>query len=193
MISAPAVEGSWRIESSHPSAGIEGEDARTSVDREAPIHEAGSMSDATFLKSNFYEQLVEHVFISEILQEVWFAFGHTTEVLRSEVDSSGYDIVLECNDVVRHVQLKTSKSDAKRASQNVNIAIARKPSGCIVWLVRAGPDDRSYAASLLVLWGRTRATTSLARRLPCWKTHERRFHRQEEGTLVDPPCSQEPL
>lgn len=94
------------------------------------------MSESAYLRSNFYEQLVEHVFISEVLQEVWFGFGMTVEVLRSEVDSSGYDIVFECNGVLRHIQLKTSKEDAKRQTQNVNIALATKPSGCIVWLVR---------------------------------------------------------
>lgn len=97
---------------------------------------ADPMSDATFLKSSFYEQLVEHVFIAEVLQEVWFGFDQTIEVLRSEVDNSGYDIVFECNRILRHVQLKTSKENAKAASQKVNVALAQKPSGCIIWLFR---------------------------------------------------------
>ncbi|MGE5529035.1 MAG: hypothetical protein ACM3X6_07830 [Patescibacteria group bacterium] len=89
-----------------------------------------------YLRSRFYEQLVEHVFISEVLQEAWFRFGKTVEVLRSEIDTAGYDVVLECNGVVRHVQLKTSTEDARTARQLVNIALADKPSGCVVWLVR---------------------------------------------------------
>lgn len=93
-------------------------------------------SDDAYLKSMFYEQLVEHVFVSEVLQEVWYYFGDTVEVLRSEVDSSGYDVVFECNGILRHVQLKTSKPDAKTSGQKVNIALANKPGGCIVWLVR---------------------------------------------------------
>jgi hypothetical protein len=28
---------------------------------------------------------------SEVLQDAWFRFGETVEVLRSEVDASGYD------------------------------------------------------------------------------------------------------
>ena len=92
-------------------------------------------SDDAYLKSMFYEQLVEHVFVSEILQEVWYYFGETVEVLRSEVDSSGYDVVFECNGILRHIQLKTSKADAKADGQKVNVALARKPGGCIVWLV----------------------------------------------------------
>jgi hypothetical protein len=93
-------------------------------------------SEDAYLKSMFYEQLVEHVFVSELLQEVWYYFGETVEVLRSEVDSSGYDVVFECKGILRHVQLKTSKPDAKTSGQKVNVALASKPGGCIVWLVR---------------------------------------------------------
>lgn len=93
-------------------------------------------TDDVYLKSMFYEQLVEHVFVSEVLQEVWYYFGATVEVLRSEVDASGYDVVFECTGRLRHVQLKTSKPDAKVSGQKVNVALASKPSGCIVWIVR---------------------------------------------------------
>jgi hypothetical protein len=91
---------------------------------------------SVYLKSNFYEQLVEHVFISELLQEAWYRYGVTVEVLRSEIDSSGYDIVFECNGIVRHVQMKTSAVGARAAHRNVNIALAGKPSGCILWVFR---------------------------------------------------------
>lgn len=93
-------------------------------------------SEDAYLKSMFYEQLVEHVFVSEVLQEGWYYFGETVEVLRSEVDSSGYDVVFECNGILRHVQLKTSRPDAKAKGQKVNVALANKPGGCIVWLIR---------------------------------------------------------
>lgn len=94
------------------------------------------MDADTSLKSGFYEQFVEHVFVSEVLQEVWFGFHKTVEVLRSEVDAFGYDLVLECNGVMRHIQMKTSRHDAKRQHQNVNVALEEKPCGCVVWLVR---------------------------------------------------------
>jgi hypothetical protein len=101
---------------------------------------AGPTAEDTFLKSSFFEQLVEHVFISELLQEVYYRFGLTVEVLRSEIDASGYDIVFECNGIVRHVQLKTSKIDGKTSRQKVNVALAKKPSGCVVWIIRAEDD-----------------------------------------------------
>jgi hypothetical protein len=117
----------------------------TYVEGEATMHhpikrELPLPSDSVYMKSAFYEQLVEHVFVSEVLQETWYYFGETVEVLRSEVDASGYDLVFECNDVMRHVQLKTSKEDAKTSSQKVNVALATKPGGCVVWLVRHEDD-----------------------------------------------------
>ncbi len=94
-----------------------------------------------YLRSSFYEQLVEHVFISDLLQEAWFRYGAAIEVLHSEVDSSGYDVVLECNGIVRHVQLKTSEAGSRTAKQLLNVALATKPSGCVIWIVRE--DDQA--------------------------------------------------
>ncbi len=88
-----------------------------------------------YLRSSFYEKLVEHVFIAEVLQEAWFGLNNPIEVLRAEVDASGYDLVLDCKGVIRHVQLKTSATN-QRKPQKVNIALAEKPSGCIVWIIR---------------------------------------------------------
>ncbi len=113
--------------------------------------ELATSADDAYMKSTFYEQLVEHVFISEVLQEAWYYYGKTVEVLRSEVDASGYDVVLECNEVLRHVQLKTSRRESKTARQKVNIALAAKPSGCIVWIVRS-EDIESCRASLSYLF-----------------------------------------
>jgi hypothetical protein len=98
---------------------------------------------ARYLKSNFYEQLVEHAFISELLQEAWFRYGKTVEVLRSEIDSSGYDLLLECNGVIRHVELKTSGTEARRSFQNINMALGEKASGCVVWLMREEDESKN--------------------------------------------------
>lgn len=98
-------------------------------------------AESQYLKSTFYEQLTEHVFVSEVLQEAWFGFGRTVEVLRSEIDASGYDLVLECAGVTRHVQLKTSKPKAKTSYQKVHVSLAEKPSGCVVWLIRQRDEE----------------------------------------------------
>lgn len=108
---------------------------------------------ARYLKSNFYEQLVEHAFISELLQEAWFRYGKTVEVLRSETDTTGYDLLLECNGVIRHVQLKNSIVGSKTAYQKINIALAEKPSGCVVWLMREEDESKNRVSLKYLFFG----------------------------------------
>jgi hypothetical protein len=57
------------------------------------------------------------------------------EASKPEVDNSGYDIVLESNNVIRHVQLKSSFIGASTSKQSVNVRLADKPAGCVVWVV----------------------------------------------------------
>ena len=84
--------------------------------------------------SSFYEQLIEHLFISEVLQEMRFRFDQWPEVLKAETDASGYDIVIESNNFIRHIQLKTSIIGASKTSVNLNTALSEKPSGCAIWI-----------------------------------------------------------
>ena len=86
------------------------------------------------IHSSFRENMLEHVFIAELQQEAWFRRWTTMEILRSEVDDSGYDIVAECDGVVRYIQLKASRPEAKVSFQKVNISLAEKPGGCVVWM-----------------------------------------------------------
>lgn len=88
------------------------------------------------MRFSFFEQLVEHVFVSEILQEVYYGRGQVVEVLRSEVDSYGYDLILESNGVMRHVQLKTSRPDARASGQKLHMKLGEKPGGCVIWVIR---------------------------------------------------------
>lgn len=86
--------------------------------------------------SGFIENMIEHVFISEILQEAWLNHKIKLEILRSEVDDSGYDIVIVCNGIGRFIQLKTSELGGKTAKQKLNVELSKKDNGCIVWIVR---------------------------------------------------------
>ena len=85
--------------------------------------------------SSYREKLLEHLFIGEVLRYLWCQGVATAEFLRPEVDSGGYDLVIECNRIIRHIQLKSSFRGAKTARQNVNIRLDEKPSGCVVWVV----------------------------------------------------------
>jgi hypothetical protein len=112
-----------------------------------------SENDDVYRKSNFYDQLTEHVFVSEILQETYFRYNKIVEVLHSEIDCSGYDVVLECNGYIRHVQLKTSAIGASTSRQKVNIALSEKPSGCIVWIERKIQQEKKRVELLYKYFG----------------------------------------
>lgn len=90
----------------------------------------------TNIHSSYYEKLVEHLFISDILETAWLNGQLQIEIARAEIDNSGYDLVLECNGIIRHVQLKCSDANSSTANQKVNIKLAEKPSGCVIWIVR---------------------------------------------------------
>lgn len=76
------------------------------------------------------------------MSHLWL-WGYTRlEVLKPQVDNSGYDLVLEANGVVRHVQLKTSHIGAATPAVNVHLTLGRKPSGCVIW---TWFDSRSLA------------------------------------------------
>jgi hypothetical protein len=100
-----------------------------------------------FRFSTLREQMLEHLFIAELMQEVWFGRKQTIEILRSETDSAGYDLALDCNGFIRHVQLKSSRLSAKTQSHSLGIELAKKRSGCAIWM-RFDSDDTGRKASV---------------------------------------------
>ena len=47
---------------------------------------------------------LEHLFIGELVQELGKKGRRDIEILRAEIDFAGYDLVVECNGVLLHVQ-----------------------------------------------------------------------------------------
>jgi len=93
------------------------------------------MTDAAhFLDSSLREKVIEHLFVGDLLRCLWRQGVRDIEVLRGEVDRAGYDLVLEANGIMRHVQLKASYQGAKTARVGIHVDLARKPSGCVIWI-----------------------------------------------------------
>jgi len=84
--------------------------------------------------SSLREKILEHVLMGELLRVLWKTGRREIEVLRAEVDRGGYDLVLEANGVVRYIQLKSSYLGATTAEVDINMRLARKPGGCVLWL-----------------------------------------------------------
>lgn len=93
------------------------------------------MAESDSLHSSRREKLVEHVFVGDILRNLWRSGVHEVDVLRAETDASGYDIVVEVGSITRHIQLKSSALNSSTAVQKVNLALGNKPSGCVLWIL----------------------------------------------------------
>ena len=89
------------------------------------------VSDHSLL-SSYREMLLEHLFAGEVMRHVWLSGIKRLEILKPQVDDGGYDLVLEGNSIVRHVQLKATFRGSTVARFNVNTGLAVKPSGCVV-------------------------------------------------------------
>lgn len=84
--------------------------------------------------SSLREKLIEHLFVGEIMRELWRRGHRDIELLHAEVDNAGYDLVLETGGVMRHIQLKASHLGATTSNVNIQTALSNKPSGCVVWI-----------------------------------------------------------
>ena len=99
---------------------------------------APSAAKAHFLNSTLRERIVEHVFVGDALRTLWRCGVFDVEVLRSEFDAHGYDLVMARGRIVRHIQFKTGTSQ-KPGAVSVSQSLADKPSGCVIW-IRVGDD-----------------------------------------------------
>ena len=86
------------------------------------------------------EKLLESLFSGEVLRELWCRGIYEVDLLHSDIDASGYDVVLEIPNGVRHIQLKAS---TKRKLIVANGKITDRQSGCIVVMI-VSEDDLSF-------------------------------------------------
>jgi hypothetical protein len=97
--------------------------------------EATGPDKALFTNSSLREKILEHQFVGELLRVLWCKGMRQVELLKAEVDAGGYDLVLECNGVTRHVQLKSSYRGAKTSRVNIHVGLQRRDSGCVIWIM----------------------------------------------------------
>jgi hypothetical protein len=98
-----------------------------------------------FVNSVSRERIVEHVFVGEALRRLWQGGEKDVEVLRSEFDAGGYDLVMSQRKVVRHIQFKSVREGGAAAYVTVSLKLLEKPSGCVIWIVLGpGLELKSY-------------------------------------------------
>lgn len=82
--------------------------------------------------SSFREKIVEHTFISEVLRRLWARGIRNADVLRSDVDGSGFDVVIKAGTITRYIQLKSMAIGGKAARWKVSKDLAACLGGCVV-------------------------------------------------------------
>ncbi len=101
--------------------------------------------------SSLREQALGHQFLSLLLVFMWRNGRRNIEVLKGEVDCGGYDLVLEANGVVRHVQLKSSFHGSKVREVDISTKLLRKPAVASCGLnsiLKASPSSGSTGSAV---------------------------------------------
>lgn len=105
------------------------------VEEDYPTYGKQTLNEAHFLHSTLRERILEHVFIGDALRRLWQLGVMDVEVLRSEFDAGGYDLVMSRRNVTRHIQFKSVLVDGKAAHTSISLKLMEKPSGCVIWFV----------------------------------------------------------
>jgi hypothetical protein len=85
-------------------------------------------------RSSTREKVLEYRFLAEVTAEL-YRRGLEFDVLRSDVDALGHDLVIEANGIIRHIQLKATYRGGKSTRVTSNIRLATRPSGCLIWMI----------------------------------------------------------
>jgi hypothetical protein len=93
-------------------------------------------------QSSSFERIIETIFLGELLQEMWFVRGQLVDVMHSTVDAFGYDLVLQADGVIRHVQLKAKKKGTRTARYALSTQLTRQPAACALLIEWAAEDGR---------------------------------------------------
>lgn len=83
--------------------------------------------------SSTLEKALEYKLLGELLAELLRRGILDAEVFRPDVDQAGWDVGLEVQAITRHTQLKSRVRGGKRDRLSLNVKLARKPSGCVIW------------------------------------------------------------
>ncbi|MDB5682300.1 MAG: hypothetical protein JWO16_2105 [Sphingomonas bacterium] len=94
--------------------------------------------------SSTREKVLEHRFISDVTGELWRRMIFDFAVSHSEVDNSGYDVIMEASGITRHIQLKAMHLKSTTAEFLVQARLQDKPSACVILIVH---DAQTLATS----------------------------------------------
>ena len=84
-------------------------------------------------RSSYVENVLRHALVSSLASNFWSRDPSLSlQVFNSEVDDSGFDVVLGLGGRVRYVQLKQTHEDKVPPNCSVRLSFASLPGACVV-------------------------------------------------------------
>lgn len=84
-------------------------------------------------RSSYIENVLCHSLVAELSSEVWRRDPTASlQVFNSEVDDSGFDLVLTLGSCARYIQLKQSHDEKSPAHCSVRLSFSAMPGSCMV-------------------------------------------------------------
>lgn len=94
-------------------------------------------------RSSYIENVLRHTLVADLSSLVWSRDPFAAlQVFNSEVDDSGFDIVLGLGTQVRYVQLKQAHEDKVPAHCSVRLSFSNLPGSCVVLMSHTLADLR---------------------------------------------------
>ena len=83
--------------------------------------------------SSLIEKTLEYHLAGAIASELLLR-GRTFELLRTDCDRDGHDLVIWANGITRHIQLKSQIAGGRSREVTAQTALTRRSSACIIWM-----------------------------------------------------------
>ncbi len=92
--------------------------------------------------SSTRESILEHRFLADVASCLWRRGEFDFAISHSEVDNSGYDVIVEARGITRHIQLKATRHGGSTRDFPVQRRLEDKTSGCVILMIH---DTRTLA------------------------------------------------
>lgn len=110
---------------------------------ENPAPHANSLNDnynkALAQRSSHVENVLIHALIAKVAQELWQRDPWLDfQVFKTDVDDSGFDLVLGCKGMMRFIQIKQTHLQGKAAKYSMRLDFTRMMGACAIVVVFDG-------------------------------------------------------